>query len=108
MSVMPQTPARSHEQASVEAFQADPDYAAAFFSAVLEDGDQQEVMIALRRMTQAFGGVPKLAEQTDLNATTLYRTLSPQGNPEMKTLTAILKSARSLGGRRRRSENWPQ
>ena len=41
-------------------------------------------------MMQAFGGVLKLAEQTDLNATTLYRTLSPQGNPEMKTLTAIL------------------
>ena len=47
---------------------------------------------ALRRMTQAFGGVPNLAEQTDLNATTLYRTLSPQGNPEMKTLTAILEA----------------
>ena len=59
---------------------------------VLEDCDQQEVMIALRRITQAFGGVPKLAEQADLNATTLYRTLSPQGNPEMKTLTAILKA----------------
>ena len=89
---MPYSPARSHEQASIEAFQADPDYAAAFLSAVLEDGDQQEVMIALRRMTQAFGGVPKLAKQADLNATTLYRTLSPQGNPEMKTLTAILKA----------------
>jgi len=43
-------------------------------------------------MTHASGGVPKLAEQTDLNATTLCRTLSPQGNPEMKTLTAILKA----------------
>ena len=26
-----------------------------------------------------------------LNATTLYRTLSPQGNPELRSLTAILK-----------------
>ena len=85
-------PSRSHSQASVEAFRDDPEYAAAFLSAVLEDGDQQEVMIALRRMTQAFGGVSKLAEQTELNATTLYRTLSPQGNPEMKTLTAMLKA----------------
>lgn len=37
--------------------------------AVLEDGDQAEVLLALRRITTAFGGVPKLAEQTDLNAT---------------------------------------
>lgn len=85
-------PSRSHEQASIEALRADPEYAAAFLSAVLEDGDQQEVMMAMRRMTQAFGGVSKLAEQTELNATTLYRTLSPQGNPEMKTLTAMLKA----------------
>ncbi len=85
-------PARSHEQASIEAFRADPEYAAEYLSAILEDGDQQEVMTALRRITQAFGGVPKLAEQTELNATTLYRTLSPQGNPEMKTLTTMLKA----------------
>ena len=54
----------------------------------------QPQFAALRRMTQAFGGVPKLAEQADLNPTTLYRTLSPQGNPEMKTLTAIFKALR--------------
>ncbi|MGH8755489.1 MAG: DNA-binding protein, partial [Burkholderiales bacterium] len=27
-----------------------------------------------------------------LNATSLYRTLSPQGNPELKSLTALLKA----------------
>jgi probable addiction module antidote protein len=85
-------PSRSHEQVAIEQFRADPEYAAEYLSAILEDGDQQEVMIALRRITQAFGGVSKLAEQTELNATTLYRTLSPQGNPEMKTLTTMLKA----------------
>jgi probable addiction module antidote protein len=82
----------SHEQVAIEQFRADPAYAAEYLSAILEAGDQQEVRVALRRITQDFGGVSKLAEQTELNATTLYRTLSPQGNPEMKTLTMMLKA----------------
>jgi DNA-binding phage protein len=43
-------------------------------------------MLTLRRMSQAFGGVQKLAEDAKLNANTLYRTLSPKGNPELKSL----------------------
>lgn len=83
---------RKHEEAVVESFQNDPAYAAEYLSALLEDGDQEEVLLALRRLAEAFGGVPKLAKDTELNATTLYRTLSPQGNPELKTLIALLKN----------------
>ena len=59
---------------------------------MLEDGDQRELMLALRRMAKAFGGVPKLAQDTELNATSLYRTLSPRGNPELRSLKALLKA----------------
>ncbi len=38
-----------------------PEFAAEYLNAVLEDGDQQELLLALRRMADAFGGVPKLA-----------------------------------------------
>jgi len=48
--------------------------------------------MALRYMAQAFGGVPRLAESARLNATTLYRTLSPTGNPELRSVTALLKA----------------
>lgn len=34
----------------------------------------------------------EVAHQADLNAHTLYRTLSEKGNPELKTLSAILKA----------------
>jgi DNA-binding phage protein len=47
--------------------------------------------VALRYMAHAFGGVPKLARRARLNATTLYRILSPKGNPELKSMTALLK-----------------
>jgi probable addiction module antidote protein len=82
----------SHEDATIEEFKNNPVEAAAYLTAVLEDGDQQEVLLALRRIAVAYGGVPKLAEQSDLNAKTLYRTLSPVGNPEMKNLIAMLKA----------------
>jgi len=83
---------RSHEAATIESFRQDPAFAAEYLNAVLADGDQDEVMLALRRLSQAFGGVTKVAKTADLNATTLYRTLSPKGNPEMKSLTALLRA----------------
>ena len=33
-----------------------------------------------------------LAKETELNANQLYRTLSPQGNPELRSLFAALKA----------------
>ena len=51
----------SHEKATIQEFKDNPQDAAAYLSAVLEDGDQEEVLLALRRITTAFGGVPKLA-----------------------------------------------
>ena len=85
-------PSRSHETATVESFRKDPSYAAEYLNAVLADGDQEEVMLALRRLSKAFGGISKLAKETDLNATTLYRMLSPKGNPELKSLTVLLRA----------------
>jgi len=49
-------------------------------------------MLALRRLSEAFGGVPAVAQKAGLNATTLYRTLSADGNPELRTLRALLRA----------------
>ena len=59
---------------------------------VLEDGDETDLMLALRALSKAFGGVQEVARQADVNAHTLYRTLSEKGNPELRTLSAILKA----------------
>jgi len=85
-------PYRSHEQATIESFRRDPRFAAEYLNTVLTDGDQEELMTALRLVAQAFGGVSKLAERAQLNATTLYRTLSPKGNPELKSMTSLLQA----------------
>lgn len=85
-------PYRSHEEATVESFRRDPEFAAEYLNAVFEDGDRDELLVALRRVTKAFGGVQGVAKRADLNVTALYRALSPKGNPELKTLTAVLKA----------------
>jgi len=85
-------PFRRHDEATIESFRKDPRFAAEYLNTVLEEGDQEELLLALRYMAKAFGGVSKLAEEAALNSTSLYRTLSPQGNPELKSLTGLLKA----------------
>ena len=83
---------RTHEDATVEMFRRDPDLAAEYLNSILADGDETDLMLALRSLSKAFGGVQEIARQAEVNANTLYRTLSEQGNPELKTLSAILKA----------------
>lgn len=82
---------RTHDEAMAELFREDPTYALELLNGILEEGEQGELLIALRQMTKAFGGVQSVAEKANLNATQLYRTLSEAGNPELRSLSAILK-----------------
>lgn len=51
-----------------------------------------ELLIALRQMAKAFGGMQVVAEKAQLNPTQLYRTLSAEGNPELTSISAILRA----------------
>jgi probable addiction module antidote protein len=86
------TASRDHEDATVESLRGDPEFAAAYLDEVLQDGDQDEFMLALRRLSDACGGVTNVAARADLNPTTLYRTLSANGNPELKSMRSLLKA----------------
>ena len=81
-----------HDDAMAEMFKQDPDFAYQLLNSLLEDGDQAELLITIRQLAKAFGGVPELAKQTHLNTTQLYRTLSPEGNPALSSFSAILKA----------------
>ncbi|HME57991.1 MAG TPA: hypothetical protein VKF63_06620 [Terracidiphilus sp.] len=83
---------RTHDDAMAELFKEDPAYALELLNNILEDGQQGELLIALRQMTIAFGGVQTVAGKANLNPTQLYRTLSAEGNPELRSLSAILKA----------------
>ncbi|MBY6310662.1 helix-turn-helix domain-containing transcriptional regulator [Alcaligenes faecalis] len=83
---------RSHDEAMADLYRSDPALALETINQILEDGDQAELLIVLRQLAQAFGGVQAVAVQAQLNPTQLYRTLSPKGNPALSSLTAILKA----------------
>jgi probable addiction module antidote protein len=83
---------RAHDEAMAELFRADPAFAIEYLNSVIEEGEQADVLIALRQIAVARGGISAIAERAHLNATQLYRTLSPEGNPELKSLSALLKA----------------
>ncbi|OGT35198.1 MAG: putative addiction module antidote protein [Gammaproteobacteria bacterium RIFCSPHIGHO2_12_FULL_37_14] len=56
-----------------------------------EDGDVEALLVALRNIAEAKGGMSKLAKKTHLNRQNLYYALSKKGNPTLSTLDLILK-----------------
>lgn len=66
--------------------------AAAYLTAALADGDRDAFRLALRHVAEAHGGVGELARRARFNRVSLYRTLSARGNPELRSLGALLES----------------
>jgi probable addiction module antidote protein len=48
--------------------------------------------LALRAVAEAYGGLGAVAAQAGISRESLYRALSPKGNPTLKTLVAVLKT----------------
>ncbi|MGA7472281.1 MAG: addiction module antidote protein, partial [Candidatus Sulfotelmatobacter sp.] len=70
-----------------------PDFAAEYLKAALEDADEPNVLlIALRRIAEARGGIAKVAKAAGIERESLYRALSARGNPRLSTLVAVTKA----------------
>jgi probable addiction module antidote protein len=80
---------RSYHDDLLQALQ-DPDEAAAYLSAALEDGDNRVFLLALRNVVESSIGMAELANKTDRNRESLYKTLSDQGNPHLSSIRSIL------------------
>ena len=83
---------RSHDEAMAELFRDDLQFAAEYLNVLLQDGEPADLLVALRQIAEAHGGVRAVAREKELNANQLYCTLSPQGNPELRSLFAVLKA----------------
>jgi probable addiction module antidote protein len=66
---------------------------ALYLEAALEDGDPRVVSAALGDIARAHG-MTQIAKATGLSRESLYKALSPEGNPELGT---VLKVVHSLG-----------
>jgi len=78
-----------HEAWLVERLK-DPEEAAAYLEAAIEDGDQGGLMLALRHIAQALGSVAAIARKSKLTREATYRMLSESGNPELRSLAVKL------------------
>ena len=68
----------------------DADEAEEYLNAALEEGDPELFLLALRNVAEAQGGVAQLAKKSKLNRESLYKILSERGNPEFRSLDALL------------------
>lgn len=79
----------SHKEGLLEDLQ-NPEFAAEYFNAALEEGDMGVILLAVKNLVEANGGMSKIAEMTGLNRESLYRALSEDGNPKLSTFYKVL------------------
>ena len=83
----------SHNEAMIRELRENPEFAAEYLRAALEDDDEPSVLlIALRRIAEARGGIAKVAKAAGIERESLYRALSARGNPRLSTLLAVAQA----------------
>jgi probable addiction module antidote protein len=86
----------SHHELEIEELRADRKQAIAYLKVAMESLDDPEDraagLLALRAIAEAYGGLGKIAEEAGISRESLYRSLSPTGNPTLKTLIAVLNT----------------
>jgi probable addiction module antidote protein len=86
----------SHHEREVEELREDINFAIGYLQAAMEALDNPEEraggLIMLRAAAEAYGGLGAVAAQAGISRESLYRSLSPKGNPTLKTLIAVLKT----------------
>ncbi len=83
----------SHNEAVIRELRDNPAFAVEYLRAALEDDDEPKVLlVALRRIAEARGGIAKVAKAAGIERESLYRALSANGNPRLSTLVAVTKA----------------
>ena len=86
----------SYHEWEVKELRRDREFAVEYLKAALESLENPDErgasLLMLRALAEACGGMGKVAEQAGISRESLYRSLSPKGNPTLKTLLAVLKA----------------
>lgn len=84
-----------HHDREVAELRADRELAVQYLKAAMEALDDPDEraggLLALRTVAEAYGGLGAVAADAGISRESLYRALSPKGNPTLKTLLAVLK-----------------
>jgi len=86
----------SHHEREVAELGADRELAAEYVKAAIQSldnlDDRAAGLLALRTVAEAHGGLGAVAAEAGISRESLYRALSPKGNPTLKVLLAVLKT----------------
>lgn len=86
----------SHHEREIVELSADRELAVEYLKAAMESlddpDDRASGLLALRTVAEAYGGLGAVAAEAGISRESLYRALSPKGNPTLKTLLAVLKT----------------
>jgi probable addiction module antidote protein len=86
----------SHDEVVIGMLKADPNFANEYLAAALEEADlpggQFALLAALRHIAEAQG-MSAVAARAGIPRESLYRALSPKGNPTIKTFLAVVRGA---------------
>ncbi len=70
----------------------EPQEAAGYLNAALDDGDIDGFLEALRNVVEAHGGMSELSKRSSKGRNSLYKTISSTGNPYLRNTNEILQS----------------
>ncbi len=77
----------------VQELREDTDFAAEYLKAAMQEVDEPGVLlVALRRVAEARGGLAKVAKSAGIERESLCPDLAPRGNPRLSTLVAVTKA----------------
>jgi len=64
---------------------------ATYLNTVLEEGDEDDLVVAIGHVAKAVG-MGKIAQQTGMSRTSLYKAFAEGANPQFQTVLKVLKS----------------
>ena len=83
----------SNDDVIIAQIRDNPEFAQSYLAAAMESTDQPGVLlIALRQIAEARGGMAQVAKDAGLQRESLYRALSKRGNPRLTTLLAVIQA----------------
>jgi probable addiction module antidote protein len=85
-----------YDEWEVEKLRSDHELGVEYLKVALESLDFPDEragsLLALRSIADAYGGLGAVAAKAGISRESLYRSLSPKGNPTLKTLVAVLST----------------
>ena len=85
---------RKHRDVVIDRLREDVEYRNIYMQLSIEeyqeDKNMKALLLSLRYMAEALGGVPELSRKTNIGKTSLYKVLSEDGNPQLDTVYTIL------------------